>query len=651
MKKLIFLFTVMVLLIMSIKAQINGLVFRCTFDDVQSITNPSVGLSGTFKANPSTNFTTGKFGKAYIANYDEDDMVTFPSEIIPANRATIAFWGKVINMPSTILWAANPYFFETHDINGVGYGFGLNGNNGSFGGGLCGWVNNGSYTTGLYSNNYTYAQILGDVDAWHFYVLKWDAGGVDGSSENVKMYLDGQQNGSCTYYGSNCSSTFNQVTGQLLNIIEIYANNGTNTGSAAIDEFKIYNRALTNAEIQTLYNENLTNNYTISTTNQTQTVDTFEIAINTSELTQGDNIIAYQFDFNYDSTMLKYIGNSLTGTLAENGSLQANSITGKLSVAWARQTPIVGTGPIIKLKFQLIANGTTTPTINNALFNTTAVNTTNGTITTIFMYGDIDGNNLVQAYDAALALQYSVGIDPIPLIDPIPWEDWRVLAANVDGQNGITANDASEILKFTVGLIKSFPVTLKSSPSDNANVNISIEGGFIIFKSSGDLFGLNIYVNEHKNLLGTPQFFNSNMLTATNISISSYAIGLATPTSPVPGETLLKIPYTAGQDTDITFDMIINTTKTQVTIGLSTGIAKVSKKEISIFPNPACNTLMINGTYGKLKISIFDLIGKMVYCINNKNVNQIDISCLPNGAYFITIETEDEAVTKKFIKR
>jgi len=412
-----------------------------------------------------------------------------------------------------------------------------------------------------------------------------------------------------------------------------------------IDDIRIYNRALTEQEIGALYYASL------SFDNQTTKVGRIiEIPVNTSELTANENVIAYQFDFNYDNTKLEYIGNSLIGTLAENGTIQVNPTTNKLSIAWADDNAIIGAGTILKLQFKVLDAGTITPTITNALFNTTTVNSiSNGTITSTIKYGDIDCNDFVQAYDAALAIQYSVGLDPIPTIDALPWDAWRIKVANVDGQGGITANDASDILKYTVGLITNFTAGKKRGNEDNAEVSVNVENGNIVFKSSGDLFGLNVFVNENKQFLGTPQILNSNMLSATNISTSSYAIGLASPTAPIAGETFMKIPFTAGQNASITFDMIVNTTNKQVTVGLTTGIVQISDKDILVYPNPANNVLFINELSEKSTVKIYDLSGKTVFN-NQLTNNQINISSFQNGLYTIVIEIGKTTVTKKFIK-
>ncbi len=76
----------------------------------------------------------------------------------------------------------------------------------------------------------------------------------------------------------------------------------------------------------------------------------------------------------------------------------------------------------------------------------------------IVTYGDVDGNGDVESYDASISLQYFVGMDPIPQIDPLPWELLRILAADVDGNGSVESYDASLILQYFVGIINVFPV-------------------------------------------------------------------------------------------------------------------------------------------------------------------------------------------------
>jgi hypothetical protein len=86
-----------------------------------------------------------------------------------------------------------------------------------------------------------------------------------------------------------------------------------------------------------------------------------------------------------------------------------------------------------------------------------------------------------------------------------------------------------------------------------------------------------------------------------------------------------------------------------------TGINEVTDNyNVSIYPNPANDYLMINTTTNEnLKIEIYTIRGQSVIsteCINNASQMRIDISQLPSGMYFIRIANNQNNITKKFVK-
>ena len=62
------------------------------------------------------------------------------------------------------------------------------------------------------------------------------------------------------------------------------------------------------------------------------------------------------------------------------------------------------------------------------------------------------------AFDAAILNQYIVGNSTEPWGVNMPWEDWRIIIADVDGDFALTAMDVMYILQYSVGLITEFPV-------------------------------------------------------------------------------------------------------------------------------------------------------------------------------------------------
>jgi hypothetical protein len=70
---------------------------------------------------------------------------------------------------------------------------------------------------------------------------------------------------------------------------------------------------------------------------------------------------------------------------------------------------------------------------------------------------------------------------------------------------------------------------------------------------------------------------------------------------------------------------------------------------ITIYPNPATNTLYINGLSGINTAEVYDISGKLLLS-RQLNTNQIDISALAKGLYFVKLSAEEGSVVRKFVK-
>ena len=82
----------------------------------------------------------------------------------------------------------------------------------------------------------------------------------------------------------------------------------------------------------------------------------------------------------------------------------------------------------------------------------------------------------------------------------------------------------------------------------------------------------------------------------------------------------------------------------------TTAVESITNYELRIYPNPVKDELKIeNGELRIEKVEICDLSGKMVNCewLNGKSVN---VSNLPQGIYFVKLETDKGTVTRKFVK-
>ena len=66
---------------------------------------------------------------------------------------------------------------------------------------------------------------------------------------------------------------------------------------------------------------------------------------------------------------------------------------------------------------------------------------------------------------------------------------------------------------------------------------------------------------------------------------------------------------------------------------------------VRIFPNPAYDWIIIAGSSKEDNIIVVDIIGHRIDLENNKDSNQINVSSLSNGIYFLQVRDE----TKKFV--
>jgi hypothetical protein len=387
--------------------------------------------------------------------------------------------------------------------------------------------------------------------------------------------------------------------------------------------------------------------------------NTIEIPVrNTTTLTTSNNVISYQFNVTYNAAKMQYIGSNLTGTIASVGNVTVNSSTsGKLVISYMTTIPILGKGNLLKLKFQPLQIGTSQLAISNFLYNTdTIFNTHIGNYSAIGLYGDIDTNTHVQAYDAALDLQYSVGLDPLPITAPRPWLSWRFEVADVDGNDTITANDASLILQYSANLISTFPVGTKTMENPIANITITQENNELVFKSNGDLFGLNVNTINGSNItLSTPTSIISNMLSAFNIAGSTYNIGLCTTNSPTNNSVIMRIPFTCIASDTLTFNMFVNKNSVmqKVYVDKYLGIEKSNQQQINIYPNPATNQInvQINQSLMGSSYTITNQIGKTVLSGKlNTEKSTIEIGNLSGGIYLFSIDNNAKQ-TFKVIKK
>jgi hypothetical protein len=147
-----------------------------------------------------------------------------------------------------------------------------------------------------------------------------------------------------------------------------------------------------------------------------------------------------------------------------------------------------------------------------------------------FLYGDVTGDELVDAFDAANVLQYTVGLDPVAA--PLPWT-WQITAGDVDGNGAPEAYDAALILQHAVGIIDTFPVEARFD-TPRAVIDVTASAGEFIFSTSGNLYGFSVITDTELISFGNIEI---DYLHAVN----GNAVALAS-AEPINGE-FLRIPF------------------------------------------------------------------------------------------------------------
>ncbi len=81
------------------------------------------------------------------------------------------------------------------------------------------------------------------------------------------------------------------------------------------------------------------------------------------------------------------------------------------------------------------------------------------------------------------------------------------------------------------------------------------------------------------------------------------------------------------------------------------GIGNYELDDISLYPNPVKNLLVVENTNNLeiTHISLYDSLGRLIL-EETQAISEIDMSNFSAGIFFITIETENNRLTKKVIK-
>jgi hypothetical protein len=81
------------------------------------------------------------------------------------------------------------------------------------------------------------------------------------------------------------------------------------------------------------------------------------------------------------------------------------------------------------------------------------------------------------------------------------------------------------------------------------------------------------------------------------------------------------------------------------TLSKTIAVSTKSKRKLTVYPNPVSNILTVEVERNDIPFYIINLLGQQV--LSGKGTQRINVSALPEGAYFLKIGTEQA----KFVKQ
>jgi hypothetical protein len=245
-------------------------------------------------------------------------------------------------------------------------------------------------------------------------------------------------------------------------------------------------------------------------------------------------------------------------------------------------------------------------------------------------YGDIDDNGEVESYDVSLILMNIVDLDPLPE-DPVPWEVWRFLRADVDLDGELYAIDGAYILQYVVGVRESLPVYDPYRGSVNI-ISLSNDHEYIYLSASADIFGLNFTFAGKENL----ELMQIELLSADCLYQENNDKFALISAAGIKGN-ILRIPYQRvyGGEADIMLLLNINGNSETISYNLTDPVPETTKLS-AIYPNPFNPQTTIEyelAENGNVKIEVYNVKGQMISRLLDENREA--------GAYYLTWNAED----------
>jgi hypothetical protein len=401
--------------------------------------------------------------------------------------------------------------------------------------------------------------------------------------------------------------------------------------------------------------------------------ETVDVPISLSDVIPA-NLNVYSFDMvvYYDPNVVTIDVLDQVPAEAGDGSdwlLIANEpYPGELLISAAGSTPLTQPGQLVNLTVNAMYTGFTGLWVDGYInaselwFFMSApagIEVTPGGI-----MGDVDMNQMVQAYDASMVLQHVVGYEPV----------MNEYMADVDGSETIDATDASYILQYVVKLIDCMPVECapgKGAASwghaavayaaprvsgDEVRIPVSLQ------QVQGAVGALTLDITglgEHVSFLGIEEM-PTTWMKAHRVSGDGMRLAIASGMSMAPGDGFtLVFKVAEGRSEELSFEAQINNGPVDAA-AIELGELPGQVALHAIYPNPFSSQATVRfdlPEVAEVTVRVIDVLGREVARIADgvyeAGVHQMPIQLggLSSGTYIVRLETPTGAtVTRRVVK-
>lgn len=619
MKKVLLIISITFCLFASAQAPSNGLLAYYSFEGNANSHNGLFNLTNLNTSGTVVTYGPGGNGTGYAASFNATGLKNTSLAPEITSEFTVCYWGSK-NEPTESTYATRFEMFASafhRKDTGSGYSYAISTSNGSYSGGYPGGGSAGGGTGG-----------------WFHYALCFK---TVGSTKVLQFYVNGALDNSITITNTNDIYKYNQV---------FSIGGGTNTDGSvsnvkffngSIDEFYVYNRALTVAEITAV--KNAPTNSVVS--NQPPTVST------------ATAVSAGQTATNINYTIVA--NGSNTTSLVRYGT-SATSLTSQLTGGNA--TGFTGTNASVLLSN--LTNGTT------YYYQIEASNSNGTTTSTVESFVQSDPS-LIAEYNFDNTYNNIYGNTPFGSVGNLTSFENDRNNVNLGALRINATTSAAVIPNLPVGnAARSVSIWIKK-PQAATDAHVFRYGPLTV-SSTNLVYGLSIQGNNLVN------FGYNNDLTAVGYGTTGqawihvvttfdgttariYHNGVERASGNKSGWNTQNTNFFLGQNNDITVDdlKIYNRVLTPAEISnlynfnsiLSTGDFNSNALKATISPNPANDYFTIAMENELKSVEIYTLQGQKVLISDTKSVS---VSHLAKGIYMVRIADENNAVaTQKLI--